>query len=775
MARRAASALAAMLAVVALALPAVLLTGQPAAAAATGQQSDQALASIAITSMTPQWASPGSTIRVTGTLRNTSGQQSSRLTVQLLGSATPVASVAQLQQNTSQLSSPATTVLPGRTWQASGQLAPGATAIWSIRLPASALRMTAFGVYPLAAQAQSAVGTALATTTTYLPFEAAKKGRSARSRPSPVKIAWLWPLADKPLLNEPWQSSCAGPLAPLAGALARSLGSGGRLGELVRAGVLTQTTESWAAAGSSRAASAHAAEPPQSLADVDGITWVVDPALLANVRALTTCRGSQPQWARAAAAWLTELRTVTAGRPLTVTPYGDPNVTALIAASHGTDVQRSFQLGRMLAGQILHRSMSPGATDGTPASLTQAAGIARPAGGVPGYGTLENLANVDGVRTVVLSSSAFPAGQGTVLRTLDGGGSYMTALLASQSLTELLGSASRGPGAAFATAQEFLAETALLAQQIPQQPIVVAPPQRWDPPAGLAAALLADTAFAPWLSPVSLTSLPTTSTMTTVPTPLWPSGSVGQVPVSRSELRKLRALNREITQLQSIRAKPDRDLYLAVSTVESSAWQGKSTAAAKAMLATVSYRIAREQQDVQIIAEKRITLGGLKGSVPVSIDNRLGYAVKVRLQIQYSQASGISITPNSQGLILVPARAAQTVRLRVEAAKVGSTTITMRLASPGGQLLAARPERMTIQATQVGVLGMIIFAAALGVFLIASAARAVRRGRPGTNPDQPVLREPAGDHDGAGSAGHAGPDTVMAERTELGAAGKPGP
>ena len=39
---------------------------------------------------------------------------------------------------------------------------------------------------------------------------------------------------------------------------------------------------------------------------------------------------------------------------------------------------------------------------------------------------------------------------------------------------------------------------------------------------------------------------------------------------------------------------------------------------------------------------------------------------------------------------------------------------------------------MTIQATQVGVLGMIICAAALGVSLIASAARAVRRGRPGT-------------------------------------------
>ena len=46
--------------------------------------------------MTPQWATPTSTITVTGTLRNTSGQQDSHVTVQLLGSAAPVTSVPSL-------------------------------------------------------------------------------------------------------------------------------------------------------------------------------------------------------------------------------------------------------------------------------------------------------------------------------------------------------------------------------------------------------------------------------------------------------------------------------------------------------------------------------------------------------------------------------------------------------------------------------------------------------------------------------------------------------
>ena len=103
-----------------------------------------------------------------------------------------------------------------------------------------------------------------------------------------------------------------------------------------------------------------------------------------------------------------------------------------------------------------------------------------------------------------------------------------------------------------------------------------------------------------------------------------------------------------------------------------------------------------------------------------------------------------------------------------------ATTVTLLLASLGGQSLSV-PQRMTIQATQVGVLGMIIVAAALGIFLIASAARAVRRGRPGTSPDQPASHEPARDHDRVGSADRGEPDTVVAERTELGAVGKPGP
>jgi hypothetical protein len=757
MARRATSALAAVLSCAVLALPAVMLVSHQPAAAATGHLASSAhqgtaarqvgttTLSITITGMTPQWASPRSTIAVTGTLRNNSKSPVGQLTVQLLGSSTPVASVAELQLDASQPYSPATAPLSGATWQANGALAPGASKDWSIRVPASAIGMTTFGVYPLAAQAQDQSGTQ-ATTTTYVPYEPDKKGGYSASRPAPAKIAWLWPVIDVPLLNKPWQGNCSG---PQAAALAQSLGQSGRLGELARAG---------------------AADPD--------ITWIIDPAVLTNVQALTTCQGAQPRWAKAASTWLTAFKNETSGRPLTATPYGNPNVAALIAAGRGGDVKTSFQLGRTLASGILSRDdLNPqaagGATSATP-PVAQAAGIAWSAVGVPSYGTLESLVNADHVGTLVLSTSAFPYGQSSVLKTLDGGGSYVTALLASQSLTRLLGSSSGAPGSAFATGQQFLAETALLSQQVPAQPIVVAPPPRWAPPAALAAGVLADTGSAPWLRQVSLTSLASARHIQTVPTQNWPAGSVGPSRVTRPELRKFRLLDRQIAQLEAIRARPDPYLFLAVSTLQSSAFQGTSRATTDALIATVLGRIYSEQQAVRIVAEKRITLGGLKGSVPVSIENLLGYPVKVALQLQYNQASGIKIASDPLGLVTVPAHQTQTIRLRVQAAAVGSTTVTMMLANQGGVPFTV-PQRMTVQATQVGILGMIIFAAALGVFLIASAARAVRRGRPGTGADQATGNAPTGDHDRAGSADPAEADTVMAKHTELGAVGKRGP
>jgi hypothetical protein len=774
MARRAVGALAAVLALGAVILPAAMITGAAApAAAATGQQSATtelaAPAEIAITGISPQWATPSSTITVTGTLTNTSPHVYSHLIVQLLGSSRPVSSVAQLQQSAAGRYLLADVALPNASFETPGALQPGASVNWSIQLPASAMGMTRFGVYPLAAHAEDVLGDPLATSPSYLPYTPAANGPYAATMPAAQKIAWVWPLMDQPLLDEPWQSACSG---PQAATLAQSLGAGGRLGQLLDAAATTaggavQARAAVSVTGTPLSGQAARAAPVQSLASYDGVTWAVDPALLANVAALEGCGREQPQWAQAASAWLARLKAATAGQPVFSTPYGDPDVTSIISAGYATDVQRSFSYGQLRAGQILGRDLGTSAAGGSaPAGQADATGVAWSAGEPATYSTLENLAAVDGVHSILLGSSAFPFEQMTVLRTLDGAGSYMNVLLASDSLTSLVGSAG-STTAAFTTAQEFLAETALMVQANPSVPIIVAPPQRWLPPTGLPAQLLSETGSVPWLSPASLTSLTGAAAAPTVQA----ATSTSAPAMTSLELSKLGTLDQEISQLQALREQPDPSLYLGVSTVESSAYTGQFSDAAAGMLSTLDSRLAQQQHGVRIVAESRITLGGLRGTIPVSIDNRLGYPVEVEIKLSYSQATGTKITAVPSGVVRVPARTAQTIRLRVAATQTGSTAIAMALATKTGQELTGQPVRMTVQTTQFGLLGMIIGAIALGVFLIASAARAIRRGRPGPAGDSASDGEPSGGDQPGQSTEEAVSDSTGAEHSELGTAG----
>jgi len=755
-----------MFAFAALAALTVMLTtaSAPAAAAASGVP-----ATVTFTGLNPQWASPGTTVKVTGSVKNTA-PASQRLVVLLLDSSTPVSSISELQQSASSGYSLAGNVLPNATWS-SGLLKPGASASWTIQVPVGGMGFSTFGVYPLAAQLQNGQGTNLNIAQTYLPYVPARSGPYGSSVPAAQKISWVWPLIDQPLLEEPWQSVCTGAQAPQAAALAQSLASGGRLGQLVDAAGTaagTAAVQAQAARADTSGAAQRLAtvtEPIQSLAQTDAVTWAVDPALLDNVSALAQCGATEPQWARTASTWLTRLKETTASQPMFVTAYGDPNLLALIGAGKGPDVKQAFKFGRSRGSQILGRNLAPAPAGGGPAST---AGLAWSTG-APTSSIAAELAGQDTVGTLVAGSSAFPLAPTSTVRALNGIGGYLNVLLTNDSLTSLLGSA--GPGSAFTTAQEFLAETALLAQQHSSAPIIAAPPQRWQPPAGLASTLLSDTAAAPWLSPATLTSLTTAAHVPTVQLPTTGPG------LSSFEQDQLSALDAAVTRHLALRAGQDQSLVQAVSTIESSAYSGRFKATALGMVEMLAGRMAAQEQRVHIVAENRITLGGTHGNVPVSIDNRLPFAVRVTLQLSYSQADGVRVSPSPAGAITVPAHTAETVRLAITAAQPGSTTITMTLLNEGSppQPLASPAVRTTVQTTQVGLLGVIIFGAALGVFLLASAARALRRGRPRQHPDEAQRPAPREDDLPGQSTEEARADTVVTGHGDLGPARSPRP
>jgi Family of unknown function (DUF6049) len=716
--------------------------GAANASGAAGQASSQPVA-LAITSVNPVYARPGKPVTVHGTLTNTSTAPMSGLSVQILSSGSRFTSRNLMQQYVNgsyDIASP----LPGAVTTLSGRLAPGATATWSVRLRPGELPMSQFGVYPLAAQAQNSGGDVLISNETFLPYWPGTKDQD----PDPQQIAWIWPLIDQPR-----QGECAG---LLNNGLAASFASGGRLSGLL-------------AAGSAYADSAH-------------LTWAVDPALLANATTMSSpyhaggvagCHGSAEPASKAAASWLTQLKSDTAGQPMFVTPYDDADIAALVRNNMSSDLDQAFSMGRTVAGKALNRSFTPAAIGSSP-SL---GGLAWPADGVANYGVLENLAASDDINTVVLDSSTMPPSPqpptytpSAQTTTPDGEGPALKVLLSDDTITQILGSAnsaSDSKATAFEVSQRYLAETAMIAAEQPNlaRSIVVAPPRRWNPPAGLASELLSETVNAPWLKPVSLGQLATAR---------HPAGQVNQrqapATVSKAELSKpmlsqVRNLDLQVKLLKSIQTSPNSTLGYGVAAAESSAWRGGGTAGAQgeALVQELTGYLTGQEHKLTIIKPPRITLAGLKGPVPISISNGLSYPVKVRLEVGPSR--GISVKSQPPPMIIAPGQQ-QIKKVEITAANVGSTTLTLRLLTPQGVALPTQTT-VIIQATHYGTLALVIIGAALAIFVLTSATRALRRGRrarreksPGSDPGRRAEPE---DGENPGEA-----DTVVAEAPATG-------
>jgi hypothetical protein len=329
----------------------------------------------------------------------------------------------------------------------------------------------------------------------------------------------------------------------------------------------------------------------------------------------------------------------------------------------------------------------------------------------------------------------------------------------------------------------------MIAGQLPGVPraVVVAPPRHWKPGAGLASGLLDDTISAPWLAPVSAGGLAAQAR---------PAGrvarraphNVGHPLLRQALLRQVGATDNGVQLAQSLPTDPSPDLYRAVAGVESSAWRGSRSGGrrARALLHRVSSYVSGQVSGVSIIAPGRVTLGGEKGDIPIPIDNRLPYPARVRVQLNVNQAPGggfavlakpgaVQVRANviTTQIIQVPANSITNQKLKVRASSIGTTTISLRLLAPTGRALPATPVTMTVQATHFGTLALTVLAAALGVFVITSAARAVRRGRapsaPGPQP--PADQGAPAVTDAGGHEQPDGTDSVGRDRAQSGEAG----
>jgi hypothetical protein len=702
--------------------------GSPIAAAAAQP------VTVGITSVNPQVARPGHPVTVTGTVSNPTRAAMSGLSVQLRSSTTALTSRTALSEYAAgKLAADAP--LLGAVARLPGTLAPGAVRDWTVTIRAGTLPLATFGVYPLAAEVDSG-GAVLSTDHTFLPFWPGS--RAAAGLTQRMKIAWIWPI-----FSPPEKSACP---ALLSNALASSLTAGGRLGRLLAAG----------------------STPEAVRAD---LTWAIDPSVLSSAAVMrqayrvggtATCSGAvTKRGSPAARSWLAGLRSVTAQQDYFVTPYADVDVSALSHAGLDTDLKRAQDEGNSAAHKFLGGTHRPAAGGGGT--------MAWPAAGIADFGVLGSLAAA-GVSSVILNSSLMPPATAPVYTpsaiasALDGVDAGVHVALTDNILGQVLAdgptagqarraqartqsassqsasgrsastqSASTVRAAAtagsFATEQRFLAETAMIVAEAPVTPrsVVIAPPRQWNPADSLATALLTESDDAPWLRPASVSSLITANSPAgQVPRVRLPGTKFGHGELHRSLLRKVKGLEGSIRlQASMFGQKPSTYLAGAVAAVESSAWRGHPHRA-RALLASVSAYLGAQERQVRIIDTGQDTLTGKSGSVPVSINNRLGRTVTVLLRVR--APSGRMTVHALTTTITIPPHRQRTVVIKVRSVVAGSTVLRLSLAAPNGAPLPGTQAKLTVDATHFGTTALVIIAVAVAVAVVTTIARAIRRG-----------------------------------------------
>jgi len=600
----------------------------------------------------------------------------------------------------------------GNPFPIAANLKPSATAQWHASFDVNSVGINEFGVYPVSAELTDQAGDVLGTDQTLLPFW---PGKQAAGLQRPLAISWVWPLIDQPHHQVCTTASNTPVNALTSNALAASLSPGGRLSDLLQAG--------------------------QANADAD-LTWVVDPALLSDVAAMTRpyrsgsglgCTGLTGQPAsKAATTWLAGLRAVTSVQPTVITPYANVDISALVHRGLEADLSRAYTTGRTVADDVLHGSFGPA--------------IALPAGGTADLSVLTNLAASQDIGTVVLNSSQLPPASTSgfepddALTSVRAAGTTMTVLLADSVLTDVLQAGDTSPdtpATQFAVSQRFLAETAMIAAEAPDsdRSVVVEPPESWSPSASLADELLSETANTPWLMPTPLGNLARTadSDRGIARQPL--AGSAANpAQLSPRYLATVTDTGASLSAYESMLYRPSasylQSLNEALAAAESAAWRGGGAAQGVALAQGLSAYLAGQVGKVTIITAPQVQMGGASGPVPVSIQNGSSQPIQVRLVARVVNGPGRTsqlTIGHIQKLITVQPKQAVTVRLPVSSAPPGSTEIKLSLTSATGTPLPVQTVSFTILSTRYGRAILFLIAAAIGVLVLTSVYRGVRR------------------------------------------------
>lgn len=698
-------------------------------------------------------------VKVSGTVTGTAG--SSVRVVVRYSPGRPFASRAEMAAYLAEqgyVTSNYSTKIQPRPLDQSGKLP------FELTMTPQELGMSRPGVYPLAIEALDALtGQRLDIERTFLTY--APKGQQIPK----VKLAVALPLVDRP--------HRADDSTFMDDDLPGSLSSG-------RLAALLQTAQDTG----------------------DEVTWFVDPALLEDVRLLSSGPRSvktgdkDPETKNAdpaAGQWLNGLRSALTDKSVVATPYADPDVAALV--HHGLDKEAvaSVQRGAALATELLGREIH-----GT---------TAWPAGGKIDRDAVDELA-MSGVTSVLLSGAALPpkttgqAGQTGVAgavgttpgpATPDAAARLdtvaddpLTALLADPALSEVLGADVSAAGAAVLARQRFLAETAMIAfEQQPTQTaqtnqtgqtgqtggtgtsgtatrtVIAAPGSHlWTPDPAFVSGLLQAASAAPWLSMTPLDSVK--PGRAGVPrSDLTYTDRDKQAELSRSYLGTVRKLERKADAIATVTATRTDAFHTAILRLASASWRGDAKRA-NAFAEQVEKAVDDRIDDVSVLDTPR-AVAGSNGQVPVSVANNLDKDIQIKIRVTSGNKSRLAIDdPEGDGVYVTPSTRILAGRSQLFNVPVvvrgggGDASISVQILTAAGDAKFGGAVRVVVRATGYTGIALVIVGAALVIMLAAVVMRILRRRSRKAFPfDGPPGG--SGPPDGTGE-----PGAVPAERTQ---------
>jgi Family of unknown function (DUF6049) len=673
---------------VAVSLGSVLLASAPASAQEPNLR-------VELESITPYVNSSTRNVRVTGRVVNTGDVPLWTVNAMLWVDDEPLTTRRQLAQAAAEEPGERLGNRYDEPWELVDEvattLAPRQAAKFSVNVPIDQLTFGAKGIYVAGVDVRATPPESDIRETwrarSFLPY--LPKG----TKMTPVEVSFLLPMTARPSLvaGDVLTASTSGNATTTASGLPNpgEFGPNGRLTRLLELG------------------SAH------------DLTFVVDPELLAEAERMangyTTSTGERISAEDAAQVrrWLNRARGILGASHTLMLPYADPDLTAL-ERHRLTD-----RYGR--AVQSAEEAVKDYRASGT---------IAWPGTGFADAGTLETVA-ASGANTVLLSARALPRlpsdGSSPVasLATPDGA---LTALVADPTLTA---GGPGGPNSQVSVQQRFLGETALLAlrgggSMAAQRRVVAALPRDWNP--GTSGSVLFSTVEStPWLRPVRAGAL-----MSQAPTayggPLAKSAANNRralSPVVISHLRKLSTTTDTWLDMLAEPARSRATLDRGILRGMSMAWRHDPQRAVQ-LIDAMDADLQEQITKVSVVPPRLVTLSSRSGRFPVTIWNRGSEPVHVQLDVRSHDPDLLTVAPIEP--VRIDPRRRTTVSVTADTTGGGAVQLDARLATPAGTEFG-ETETFNVRIRGYGQVGWAVIGVGLGLLLLASALRIIRRVR----------------------------------------------